>query len=204
MRTQRAATKGTLAVRKRELALYKQVLPSLELKRQHLLAVRQSETTGCERARDLLVALTNGAGTKFSMAARARVELGALVAIDRLETAEIQIVGTVLPMLVEVHWTPVVYGRLAKPHWVDGVVEEVRHIARQRLEIGFADERVRRLDRAIRLVVQKISLFQKVLIPASESEIRRIEIALADIERSAVVRSKIFKTRHLRHAAVLS
>jgi V/A-type H+-transporting ATPase subunit D len=59
---------------------------------------------------------------------------------------------------------------------------------------------VRRIDHAILKVVQRINLFQKVLLPHARAEIQRIGIALADAERSAVVISKIFKARRQRGA----
>ena len=81
---------------------------------------------------------------------------------------------------------------------MDGALEDVRALVRQRLEIAFAEERVRRLDAAFRKVVQRVNLFQKVLVPEARAEIQRIRIVLADVERAAVVRSKIFKARHAR------
>jgi V/A-type H+-transporting ATPase subunit D len=101
-------------------------------------------------------------------------------------------------LLLDVHWAGIRYGLLATPHWVDGAIDFVRRIARQRLEITFGEERLRCLERAIRKAVQKVNLFQKVLIPTAEAEIRRIRVALADADRTAVVQSKIFKARHVR------
>lgn len=49
----------------------------------------------------------------------------------------------------------------------------------------------------MRRVTQRVNLFEKVLIPKAEENIRRITIFLSDQERAAVVRSKIAKSREV-------
>jgi V/A-type H+-transporting ATPase subunit D len=49
------------------------------------------------------------------------------------------------------------------------------------------------LDEAVRTITQRVNLFDKVLIPQTRDNIRRIQIYLADGERAAVVRAKIAK-----------
>jgi len=56
-------------------------------------------------------------------------------------------------------------------------------------------ERLRRLERAVKRVTQRVNLFDKVLIPRTRENIRRIHIHLADGERSAVVRAKLAKRK---------
>ena len=48
----------------------------------------------------------------------------------------------------------------------------------------------------MRKVTQRVNLFEKVLIPRTREQIRRIRIYLSDAERAAVVRSKIAKRKH--------
>jgi V/A-type H+-transporting ATPase subunit D len=50
-------------------------------------------------------------------------------------------------------------------------------------------------------VSQRVNLFEKVLIPNARRDIARIKIFLSDIERAAVVTSKIAKSKHARAAA---
>ncbi len=47
----------------------------------------------------------------------------------------------------------------------------------------------------MRTVTQRVNLFDKVLIPQTRENIKRIRIALSDAERAAVVRSKIAKKK---------
>jgi V/A-type H+-transporting ATPase subunit D len=61
-----------------------------------------------------------------------------------------------------------------------------------------AVERVRRLEKATRRIQQRVNLFEKVLIPGTRQNARRIRIFLGDTQRAAVVRSKIAKARRIR------
>jgi V/A-type H+-transporting ATPase subunit D len=59
-------------------------------------------------------------------------------------------------------------------------------IDRQRLEI---------LDVAVKKVTQRVNLFDKLLIPRAEQNIKKIRIFLSDTERANVVRAKITKQK---------
>ena len=50
-------------------------------------------------------------------------------------------------------------------------------------------------DAAVTKVTQRVNLFEKVLIPQARNNVRRIQIALGDVERAAVVTSKIAKRK---------
>jgi V/A-type H+-transporting ATPase subunit D len=64
-----------------------------------------------------------------------------------------------------------------------------------RVRVDIAEQRTDALAVALRRVTQRVNLFDKVLIPRAEENIRRIMIFLSDQERAAVVRSKIAKLR---------
>jgi V/A-type H+/Na+-transporting ATPase subunit D len=57
------------------------------------------------------------------------------------------------------------------------------------------------LDAAVTKVAQRVNLFDKVLVPRANANIRRIDIALGDLERAAVVNSKIAKRKKEGEAA---
>ena len=54
---------------------------------------------------------------------------------------------------------------------------------------------------AVRRVSQRVNLFEKVLIPNARRDIARIQIFLSDVERAAVVTSKIAKAKRARERA---
>ena len=64
------------------------------------------------------------------------------------------------------------------------------------------DEQVRLLEKELLTTSQRVNLFEKVKIPETEENIRKISIYMADQQVSAVVRSKISKRKlDLRNAA---
>jgi V/A-type H+-transporting ATPase subunit D len=67
-----------------------------------------------------------------------------------------------------------------------------------------AAERVRRLEQAVRRTTQRVNLFDKILIPTTKKNIKRIQIFLGDTERAAVVRSKIAKARHIKQRLTMA
>jgi len=71
----------------------------------------------------------------------------------------------------------------------------VKASAIYRLRLRVYRERVKRMKGAVRRVSQRVNLFEKVLIPNARSNIARIKIFLSDIERAAVVTSKIAKAK---------
>ena len=191
-----ALNKAALHRERANLGTYRRFLPSLDLKRRQLmadLARARAELSDLEQA---AFAATREIGRRLPMLANEAIDLQGLVRVGRLEIAEVNELGVRLPELREVVFRVRPYGRLAKPHWVDNVADELQRMARLRLAIEVANERVRRFDQALRRTTQRVNLFEKVLIPSTVKNIRRIEVFLADAGRAAVVRSKIAKRKH--------
>jgi V/A-type H+-transporting ATPase subunit D len=63
------------------------------------------------------------------------------------------------------------------------------------LEAEVLDEQVRLLERELRATSQRVNLFEKVKIPETLANIKKISIYMADQQVSAVVRSKISKRK---------
>ena len=63
------------------------------------------------------------------------------------------------------------------------------------LEAEVLDEQVRLLEKELRATTQRVNLFEKVKIPETRANIKKISIYLADQQVSAVVRSKISKRK---------
>jgi V/A-type H+-transporting ATPase subunit D len=81
------------------------------------------------------------------------------------------------------------------PFWVDSLIAALQQMVRLRVRVQVARQRTEVLALTLRRITQRVNLFDKVLIPQAEDNIRRIVIFLSDQERAAVVRSKIAKSR---------
>jgi V/A-type H+-transporting ATPase subunit D len=132
------------------------------------------------------------------MLANEEIDVSGLVELGEAELGEENVVGVKLPVLKKMECKIREYSMLAKPQWVDVLVELLKKMAELRAQVQVAEERVRRMEQALRRITQRVNLFEKILIPENKKTIQRIQIFLGDADRAAVVRSKIAKSRHVR------
>ncbi|EDY39668.1 V-type ATPase, D subunit [Cyanobium sp. PCC 7001] len=191
-------TKASLSHQKGLLKTYNDVLPSLDLKRRQLAAERKTARRQLEEARARGAAIAAEVGNTCPMLAHARIDLSDLVTIAAVQQVEENLMGTRLPKLDRVDFNVAAYGLLTRPFWVDAVVGWLQAALRNQLELRAAEQRLELLQLAERKVTQRFNLFDKVLIPGTRRNIRRISIYLADAERAAVVNSKIAKRKKER------
>ncbi|WP_182866825.1 V-type ATP synthase subunit D [Stieleria mannarensis] len=193
-----ALNKTTLKRQRDQAKLYRRFLPSLELKRQQLqaawrtskqeLAGIQAEVSRVGDDLQTLYALIGGSTIDIA-------EMAQWVRVTKIDVTTENVVGTAVPKFGELHLQVDPYSRLAMPFWVDSLVNALKQMVRLRVQMDVARQRTEALGAALRRVTQRVNLFDKVLIPKAEENIRRIVIFLSDQERAAVVRSKIAKSR---------
>ncbi len=196
-----ALNKSTLHKRREQLKLYRRVLPSLDLKRQQLTAELNRMKAEEETLRKEFDATLFDAGERLPMLADTTMDLQGLLKVEAVELSEENLLGVKLPRLDRLQTRVRDYSLLAKPHWVDVVVDRMRQAAELQLRLEVAAERVRRTDHAVRRLTQRVNLFDKVLIPQAQDDIQRIRIFLGDLERAAVVRSKLAKSKYHKMTA---
>ena len=191
-------SKSALAQERNQLKLYERTLPSLDLKRRQLSVELNRARHVLAAAREAVEELESTIGQQLPMLANPGIELSGLVQMTDFELVEENVVGVRLPLLKSIHCTVAEYSLLAKPAWVDVLVERLRDAAELRTQVLVAVERVRILEYQEKRVTQRVNLFDKILIPTARRNIQRIQIFLGDAERAAVVRSKIAKAKQAR------
>jgi V/A-type H+-transporting ATPase subunit D len=190
-----ALSKSSLQQQRDRLRLFERFLPSLELKRQQLTAeykkamqVLAEAEQGADQASRSLTALLPILGSS-------PMKLSGLVHIRGVDVAEEDVLGLRLPTLRAVEFDTAAYSLLATPFWLDALVTCLQDVATYRLRVQVYRERVARMQGAVRRVTQRVNLFEKVLIPNAKQNMARIQIFLSDVERAAVVTSKIAKAK---------
>lgn len=190
-----SVNKSELQKRRRELSRLLQILPSIDLKRKQLsLELVQEKIRQQQLLRELDV-LEQAIGRDVPMLGAPTAALTGLVTVTAVELADDNLLGVRLPRLHEIRIARQPYAMLGHPHWVDLVLDRLENMLRLRATAAVLEERIRRIDLALRKTVQRVNLLEKVLLPRHRTEIRLIQIGLADAERSAVVRSKLIKSR---------
>lgn len=196
-----ALNKSSLHRQMARLRIFEHFLPALDLKRRQVVAERARARQRLEAMRQELAGLLAAVGRDLPMLANEHVELDGLVRVASADIVEESLVGIHLPVLRQVEIVTQPYSLLAKPHWVDAVATRLAQSLELRLRLQIQEARLRRLDEAVRRLTQRVNLFEKVLIPQTRENIRRIRIHLADAERARVVQAKIAKRQRLEAAA---
>ncbi len=189
--------KSSLARESRSLRTFLRFLPSLDLKRQQLMAARTSAALALKETLERIETLRAEVGRDLPMLSNRDVELTHLVRVASIELGSENLLGARLPTLQRVELEARPYGLLAKPHWVDNVVARLGEMLHLRVRAQVQERRLSLLDASLRTITQRVNLFDKVLIPRTRSNIKRIKIHLSDKEMAAVVRSKIAKRKHV-------
>jgi len=191
-------SKSSLSRQTASLKTYKQFLPSLDLKRQELMTQRARAVQVLARTREEIERNMHAIAEELPMLSNDKVDLRDLVNIKSVDLGRESIMGAHLPVLSEVQVEIRSYSFLAKPHWVDRVAEKLKEMIILRLRVQVEERRVELLDDAVRIITQRVNLFDKVLIPRARENIRRIKIYLSDAERAAVINAKLAKNKRLQ------
>ena len=189
-------SKHALQKERENLKLYQRLLPSLDLKRRQLSMEFEKARRAHSEAQQAADQLEAKIGSELPMLANTDIDLNGLVKVKNMQLGQENIVGVKLPVVDELEYEVTDYPLLARPAWVDVAVVRLKDATQSRIEVTITAERVRILDRAVLRVTQRVNLFDRILIPSAKDNIKRIQIFLGDIERDAVVRSKIAKGKN--------
>jgi len=194
-------SKSALAREAKDLRTYERFLPSLDLKRQQLMAERAKAVKALTESQEDIEGFRREVGRKLPMLANLEIDLPELAKVSNVRLGTENVVGTRLPTLegIDIEVRP--YALMARPHWVDSVRALLHDMLELRVRVQVAERRLTLLDAAVKTVTQRVNLFDKVLIPRARSNIKRIKIYLSDEEMAAVVRSKIAKRKHAEAGA---
>lgn len=192
-----AFSKASLHHESAQLKRYRQYLPSLDLKRQQLAGQRAKAVARLSKTQQAIDKLRQDIGELLPMLANRSIDLTDLAQIVKIELGKENVVGVHLPILDKLEIKVKNYSYLAKPHWVDQVVIQLKKMLELKIRQQIETQRVEILELAVKKVTQRVNLFDKVLIPQARENIRKISIFLSDTERAGVVRAKITKRKRL-------
>ncbi len=178
------------------LKTYQKFLPSLDLKRKQIIAERNKERNRFNELNDELRVLEDQLCTHFPMLPLSSLDLDGLMKITHVEVGQENIVGVHLPVFKDYKTETTQYGTLATPHWMDPLMTAFSRLLGARLKIKVAEKRLKVLEYALQKTTQRLNLFDKVLIPEAQENIKHIKIYLSDFERASVIQAKIAKGKN--------
>jgi len=192
-------TKNELKNKRDELRMYERYLPTLQLKKQQL----QIETRSIQSRMEQLEAQKATYQKEsevwiavFSEQDVARAKDGKpLIKVVSLRTDTGNVAGVNIPLFQGVEFEHIQYDLYEKPLWVDAGLELLEKLVRTQIELEVVTKQYTLLAHELRITTQRVNLFEKVKIPETKTDIRKITIYLGDQETAQVVRGKIAKRK---------
>ena len=195
-------TKNELKVQKDALKMYRRYLPTLTLKKQQLQAEIRTIEAKAKAVRQQKEELEKGFDSWIAVFSEKEAFPKGIITVSNIRKGEGNIAGVEIPTFEGADFARGDYDLYNTPLWVDIAANHMEMAMSLDLEAEVLDEQVRLLEEELRSTSQRVNLFEKVKIPETEENIKKISIYMADQQVNAVVRSKISKRKvALRNAA---
>ena len=188
-------TKNELKVQKDALKMYQRYLPTLTLKKQQLQAEIRSIEAKAKAVRKEKEKLEQGFDEWISVFSAESEFPEGIITVSNVRRGEGNIAGVVIPTFEGADFSRSDYDLYKTPLWVDIAANHMERAMSLDLEAEVLDEQVRLLEVELRATSQRVNLFEKVKIPETKENIRKIGVYMADQQVAAVVRSKISKRK---------
>ena len=188
-------TKNELKAQKDLLKMYQRYLPTLTLKKQQLQMEIYAIRAQANAVRSAREALEHGFDEWIAVFSEQEAFPQGAVSVRNIRVGEGNIAGVAIPTFEGAEFSRGDYDLYDTPLWVDLAANHMEKALELDLKAQVLDEQVRLLDAELHATAQRVNLFEKVKIPETQENIRRISIYLADQQVNAVVRSKIAKRK---------
>ena len=195
-------TKNELKVQKDALKMYRRYLPTLTLKKQQLQAEIRTIEAKAKAVRKEKEELEKGFQDWIAVFSEKNAFPEGIITVSNIRKGIGNIAGVTIPTFEGADFSRGDYDLYETPLWVDIAADHMEKAILLDLEAEVLEEQVRLLEAELLSTSQRVNLFEKVKIPETEANIKKIAIYMADQQVSAVVRSKISKRKiALRNAA---
>ena len=188
-------TKNELKVQKDALKMYRRYLPTLTLKKQQLQSEIRTIEAKARKARKAKEALERGFNDWIAVFSEEDAFPQGIITVSNIRKGTGNIAGVAIPTFEGADFSRGDYDLYRTPLWVDLAANHIEKAILLDLEAEVFDEQVRLLEAELRATSQRVNLFEKVKIPETLANIKKISIYMADQQVSAVVRSKISKRK---------
>lgn len=192
-------TKNELKTQKDALKMYQRYLPTLTLKKQQLQTEIRTIDARAKEVRARRKALEEEFTQWIAVFGEAEVFDPTMVQVRNIRKGTGNIAGVTIPIYEGADFSRRDYDLYSTPLWIDLAADKMEQALSLDLEAEVLDEQVRLLNIELRTTTQRVNLFEKVKIPETKDNIKKITVYLGDQQVAAVVRGKISK-RNLEKA----
>ncbi len=188
-------TKNELRVQKDALKMYQRYLPTLTLKKQQLQSEIRTIEAKARAVRREKEELEAGFDSWIAVFSEEDAFPAGAITVTNIRRGVGNIAGVSIPTYLGADFSRQDYDLYRTPLWVDIAANHMERAMSLELEAEVLEEQVRLLGQELRATTQRVNLFEKVKIPETRENIKKISIYMADQQVSAVVRSKISKRK---------
>lgn len=121
--------------------------------------------------------------------------IDAAVEVEEVEKRYENIAGAEIPFFEKVIFRTIEYSLFETPLWVDSAMVKVQDLVIAKEKIEVVKEKKRILEKELREVSIRVNLFEKILIPRTQKQIKKIKVFLGDQELAFVAQAKVAKSK---------
>jgi len=186
-------TKNQLKKEKDALKMFQRYLPMLQLKKQQL----QLELARIKKQREEREGIIKQARAEVEgwIEVFAQSSLKGWLTVKKINTTVGNVAGVEIPVFQEAEIEKKPYDFMQTPLWVDFALEKIEAILREKAALSVLKRQEELVGEELRIATQRVNLFEKVMIPRTQENIRVIKIYLGDMQTAEVVRGKIAKAK---------
>lgn len=191
-------TKNELQKQQRDLKKFQRFLPTLQLKKQQLqIEVRKVEVQVKEKKSELQQLIKQTAEWVILFSDLHENDWLKSIQVQQVHTTPANIAGVKVRLFDDIDFIVKKYSIFSTPAWLDAAFERIKELLSLREQVNILNETLEALQKEARKTNQRVNLFEKVMIPRCQDNIRMIKIYLGDQDRNAVGRAKIAKKKLL-------
>lgn len=189
-------TKNELRDQQNKLGQLTKYLPTLQLKKSMLQTeVNDAKLELSELEKEFEREQHQVRGFASLLSQTHEFSLENLAKVEKVRKHYENIAGVEVPVFEAVDFAAFEYSLFSTPAWLDAATLQVQKMLEGKAKVIIGQERLDALEKELREVSIRVNLFEKVLIPRSLANIKKIKIFLGDQQLTAVSQAKKAKEK---------
>jgi V/A-type H+-transporting ATPase subunit D len=107
------------------------------------------------------------------------------------------IAGIEIPIFEKIVFAEPSYFLFDTPYWLESGIQGGQDLIETRERISILHEQKKLLEKELREVSIRVNLFEKIMIPRTKENIKKVKIFLGDLQLAAVAQAKVSKRKIL-------
>jgi V/A-type H+-transporting ATPase subunit D len=191
-------TKTELRSQQLRLGQLQKYLPTLQLKKMLLqVEVNHAESEIAVLKKEFQAQEKKAMGYCALLSDKNAFDLFPSVKVVEVQKGIENIAGVDTPIFEGITFQEASYFLFDSPPWIDRTIQSLKELITTREKIEIAEEKKAALEKELREVSIRVNLFEKILIPRAEGNIKKIKIFLGDQQLAAVCQAKVAKQKIL-------